>query len=111
MTQEKEYNLSEYAYKEGDVVEMPAKDFVGLITLLQNVFQEGEVVTFSHPSLAKSQEEYFSQREPTISINATAYTASYFLMGMKAIHLDNIKSGKAVKLGELIPEKDAEFSH
>lgn len=108
--EEKEYNLSEYAYKDGDMVELPAKDFVGLITLLQDVFQDGEVITFTHPSMAKSQEEYFSQRDLTKSITPLAFTASYFLMGMKSIHLENIKNGKAVKLGEIKNEEKAEFS-
>lgn len=111
--QAQEYDLTEYAYKEGDVIEIPAKDFVGLIHFLQNVCAEGEQISFKHMSAVESQEEFFSQRVPEMTISPLAFTGAYFLMGMRSIHFENIKEGKAIKLGEFKKaEKDesANFS-
>ena len=109
MKEQEEYKLSEYGYTEEQIVELPAKQFIGLLTLLEDVFTDGELITFKHPSTAKSQEDFFSQKDMERNITPLAFTASYFLMGMKQIHLDNIKNGKAVKLGELT-ESDGKFT-
>lgn len=129
---DEEINLLEYIYTEGETVTIPGKLVEGLIQLLRQVetneTNQGFISTYPKNQKVKKTEEdlieavevewelyptansYFSQ-QPQETKSMLGVMSLDLLMLLQQIHLENIRAGKAKKIGSIqTPEKDADIS-
>lgn len=128
-----EINLTEYIYGERVNVEIPGKMLEGLIQLLRQVEANETEVGFAHqyPTSTKyktdkdgkvkdikvefedypSAEEFFNQRPQTFKSMLGTMSQDLLLI-LSSIHLENIRSGKALKIGSIMekPKADVKIS-
>lgn len=120
-------NLLEYGYKKGEVVEMPAEAIYQLMMFAKTVGESEKRYGFMHsypksnPKLHKDKDgqlesveieweefptakSFFNQNFQIFHTELGA-AALDLETKMKSIHLENIKSGKAVRLGQFEPQK------
>jgi hypothetical protein len=119
---DEEINLLEYIYDDGATVEVPGRLIEGLIQTLRQVEQsetnQGFISSYPAESKVKKDktvdikwelyptaEAYFSQ-QPQETKSMLGVMALDLLMLLQQVHLENIKSGKAVKVGTLRKVED-----
>lgn len=124
---DEEINLLEYIYDDGDTVEVPGRLMEGLIQILRQVEQNetgqgfisayptGQKVNRKGEDLLESVEvewemyptalSYFSQ-QPQETKSMLGVMALDLLMLLQQKHLENIRSGKAKKIGTMKKVED-----
>lgn len=123
---DEEINLLEYIYDDGDTVQVPGRLVEGLIQTLRQVEQsetnQGFISAYPSTSKIKKEEKnvisvdvqwenyptaesYFSQ-QPQETKSMLGVMALDLLMLLQQIHLENIREGKAKKVGTLRKVED-----
>ena len=125
--QDHEIDIKQYVYDANDKVEIPAKMVEGLIEILGQVQTNETTYGFigQYPESSKeikdengkvikvevkwnshqSAESYFNQETPLETTSMLGVMALDLLMLLKQVHLSNIRSGKAQKIGTIKPPK------
>lgn len=121
-------NITDYAYREGQTVEIPAQALIGLMDFLTNVkLQEtNRVFLEDYPKSSKvkkdkdgnvesvdidwtnyeSAQSYFSQ-EPVLARTLIGTVSEDLYLMLSSVHYENIKRGVAVKRGSVqAPNKE-----
>lgn len=123
---DEEINLLEYIYDDGDMVEIPGRLIEGLIQILRQVEQNETNQGFisSYPTEQKLNKEndvlesveikweqyptansYFTQQPQEIK-SMLGVMSLDLLMMLQQKHLENIRSGKAKKIGSIRKVED-----